>query len=150
MDGAAARSQKQGEQTFWYAKRLDDGTVHRFGDPMDKNVGLPPVPQSVVNDYNRMMGELDKLVDTVAESVKPVEHVPLAKVDGLTATEKTQLGPLFNPANADQVQGGLPQYNATTGPTGSVTDIQRGTIADIQAAKQDMLKMWDDAAAHFA
>ena len=147
------RSQKQGEQTFWYAKRLDDGTVHRFGDPMDKNVGLPPVPQSVVNDYNRMMGELDKLVDTVAESVKPVEHVPLAKVDGLTATEKTQLGPLFNPANADQVQGGLPpmatQYNATTGPTGSVTDIQRGTIADIQAAKQDMLKMWDDAAAHF-
>lgn len=142
------RSQKQGEQTFWYAKRLDDGTVHRFGDPMDKNVGLPSVPQSVVNDYNRMMGELDKLVDTVAESVKPVEHVPLAKVDGLTATEKTQLGPLFNPANADQVQGGLPpmatQYNATTGPTGSVTDIYNYSQPALDIAALE--KKWAEAA----
>jgi len=73
------RPVQQGERTFWYARSVEDGSVHKFLDPMDKGGALPQVPQSVINDYNRMTGELDKLVDTVAEGL------PMVDVEGQAA-----------------------------------------------------------------
>jgi hypothetical protein len=154
------KSQQQGEQTFWFARRVDDGTTHRFGDPGDKSVGLPQVPQSVINDYNRMMGDLDKLVMTV--DPPPVQHViedipvrtnPALPKDA-TATEVTNFerqNPLFSATNAQQVDGKLPplptQYNVAADARPLASTDLRATVQDVTSTKQDLMRMWDQAAA---
>lgn len=157
------RPVQQGERTFWYARSLEDGTVHKFLDPMDKGGALPQVPQSVVNDYNRMLGELDKLVDTVEESLPKVEQAGVAAptsnpaLGPATATEVTDFerqNPLFAAANAEPVPGGLPPLvNAkhTTIPAyeGNVADLSRDEIATLREAKTAMQAEWDRVAAQF-
>jgi len=153
------RPVQQGERTFWYARRIDDGTVHRFLDPMDKGGALPPVPQSVINDYNRMLGELDKLVDTVAEAPRQVEQIaPVAArsnpvMGNGSATEVANFerqNPLFSPANAEQVPGRVfPEHVQIPSYEGNVADLSREQIAALRETKVQLQAEWDKVAGHF-
>lgn len=156
------RPVQQGERTFWYAKRLDDNTVHRFLDPMDKGGALPPVPQSVVNDYNRMLGELDKLVDTVDEALPKIEPVTVSAptynpvMGSGSATEVANFerqNPLFSAANATPAPGGdlppMPTHVQIPAYTGNVSDLTRMELDTLREAKIAMQAEWDKVTANF-
>lgn len=147
------RPVQQGDRTFWYARSVEDGSVHKFLDPMDKGGALPQVPQSVINDYNRMTGELDKLVDTVAEVTEAAPPRSNPALGNATATEVTDFerqNPLFAAVNAQQIEGGLPPLH-TTIPAyeGNIADLSRDEIATLREAKTAMQAEWDRVAAQF-
>ncbi len=148
-----------GQDGIWTAKRLDDSTIHQFADPTRGKPGdvssMPRVPQEVVNDYYRVLGEADKIVEQeVADIVAEVaQTIPIPQtLDELMAMIKAGTAPpdeLIPPALIDQMMTGDAPPIARVVPASSIPDATAQAQAVFDAAKvsrESLRDEWDRVA----
>lgn len=137
-----------GNDGLWTAKRLDDGTIHRFDDPLGK-AALPKVPQEVVNDYYRIAGQADKIVEAeVADIAQEVaQTIPIPQtVDELM--QMIQAGvtvpdDLIPAAVVDELMGGAAPPVRRLVSESSIPDLAAEAAAGATEARAAIRAEWD-------
>jgi hypothetical protein len=134
-----------GQDGLWTAKRLDDGTIHRFADPTRGAPGdvssMPRVPQAVVNDYYRIAGQADQVVEAeIADIVQEVaQTIPVPQtLDELMQMIRAGTAPaddLIPPALIDELMGGTAPSVRRLVPESSIPDLAGEAAAGATEAR---------------
>lgn len=96
---------------YWLARRLDDGTIHRFDTPgRDPKAASPLVPQEVLNDWYTVTDQTSRMKPVLAEIEAANPLPPRPEVPSGTLTPESV------PASAERADD-IPFYEAKPGYT---------------------------------
>lgn len=148
-----------GNDGLWTAKRLDDGSIHQFADPSRLKPGdvasMPMVPQAVVNDYYRLAGQTDKIVEAevadIAQEVAQTIPIPQTVDELMQMIQAGTVPPdeLIPTRLVNQLMAGEAPPITRVVPASSVpnaTDQAQVIAEGLTATRETLRNEWDRAA----